>query len=200
MLQQINQSSAAANLALISGAGAHPVLRLGAKGAAVVELQKKLAAKGFSPGAADGDFGPKTLAAVKAFQKSRHLVADGVVGPKTWAALGVTGGGGGHTNPYRAQFERALAKLHLPKSWATSEGLWQIVNHESSWNPRAKNPSSTAFGLFQLLKGTWKQYCPEFPYGSTDPYAQALGGLRYIKARYGTPEKAWAFWKAHHWY
>jgi hypothetical protein len=90
MLQQINQSSRVAVLAQISGAGAHPVLRLGSKGAAVVELQKKLAAKGFSPGAADGDFGPKTLAAVKAFQKANGLVADGIVGPKTWAKLGVT--------------------------------------------------------------------------------------------------------------
>lgn len=198
---QVQQTVRTSAVATLTTAAAQPTLRLGSKGPAVVELQKKLAAKGFSPGAADGDFGPKTLAAVKSFQRSRGLVADGVVGPKTWAALGVTGGGGsGHTNPFRPQFERALAKLGLPKSWATSESLWQLVSHESSWNPRAKNPSSTAFGLFQLLKGTWKSYCPEFPYGSTDPYAQALGGLRYIKARYGTPEKAWAFWKAHHWY
>jgi hypothetical protein len=197
---QVQQTVRPTAVAPLAAAAAQPTLRLGSKGPAVVELQKKLAAKGFSPGTADGDFGPKTLAAVKSFQKAHHLVADGVVGPKTWAALGVTGGGGGHTNPYRAQFEQALAKLHLPKSWATSESLWQIVNHESSWNVRAKNPSSTAFGLFQLLKGTWKQYCPEFPYGSTNAYAQALGGLRYIKARYGTPEKAWAFWQKHHWY
>lgn len=198
---QVQQTVRTTAVATLTAAAAQPTLRLGAKGPAVVELQKKLAAKGFSPGAADGDFGQKTLVAVKAFQKANHLTADGVVGPQTWAALGVTGGGGrGHTNPYRAQFEQALAKLHLPKSWATSESLWQIVNHESSWNVRAKNPSSTAFGLFQLLKGTWKQCCPEFPYGSTNPYAQALGGLRYIKSRYGTPDKAWAFWQKHHWY
>lgn len=87
MLQQINQSSTATSLALISGAGAHPVLKLGAKGASVVELQKKLAAAGFSAGAADGDFGQKTLAAVKAFQKAKGLVADGIVGPATWGKL-----------------------------------------------------------------------------------------------------------------
>lgn len=35
----------------------------------------------------DGDFGPKTEAAVKAFQKKNGLVVDGKVGPYTWAAL-----------------------------------------------------------------------------------------------------------------
>ena len=71
---------------------------------------------------------------------------------------------------------------------------------ESRWNPRAKNPSSTAFGLFQFLKSTWATYCKEGSYGSTDPYVQALGGFRYIKSRYRTPEGAWAFWQRHHWY
>jgi putative chitinase len=64
-----------------------PTLEKGARGAAVVELQRKLAAHGFSPGAADGVLGPGTEAAVMAFQEARRLGADGVVGPKTWAAL-----------------------------------------------------------------------------------------------------------------
>lgn len=41
----------------------------------------------------DGDFGPKTLAAVKAFQKSKGSAGSGVIGPKTlgWLGLKVTG-------------------------------------------------------------------------------------------------------------
>ncbi len=35
----------------------------------------------------DGDFGNKTLTAVKAFQLLHALKVDGVVGPKTWAEL-----------------------------------------------------------------------------------------------------------------
>jgi peptidoglycan hydrolase-like protein with peptidoglycan-binding domain len=64
-----------------------PTLSRGATGASVKQLQQALANAGFSPGAIDGDFGAKTDAAVKAFQKAKGLGVDGVVGPKTWSAL-----------------------------------------------------------------------------------------------------------------
>ena len=63
-----------------------PTLRQGARGAAVSQLQQKLRAKGYNV-SVDGDFGPKTAAAVRAFQQARHLGVDGVVGPNTWRAL-----------------------------------------------------------------------------------------------------------------
>jgi putative chitinase len=66
------------------------LLQLGSNGPAVVRLQKKLRKTGFNPGAADGDFGPATQAAVMAFQKSEGLLADGVVGARTLKALGLT--------------------------------------------------------------------------------------------------------------
>lgn len=59
----------------------------------VKSYQQALASAGFSPGPIDGVRGPKTIAAIKAFQKSKGLVVDGIVGPKTTAAFG--GGGGG---------------------------------------------------------------------------------------------------------
>lgn len=64
-------------------------LREGSQGDDVALLQKKLMEKGFSPGAADGDFGPGTEAAVLAFQQSRRLLADGIVGRRTAEALGI---------------------------------------------------------------------------------------------------------------
>lgn len=64
-----------------------PTLRQGSRGTAVVDLQRRLASAGFSPGAADGIFGSQTAAAVRSFQRARGLGADGIVGPLTWGAL-----------------------------------------------------------------------------------------------------------------
>src|SRR5215470_2543589 len=65
------------------------VLKLDSHGADVVALQQALQARGFNPGAPDGDFGPGTEAAVIAFQKSESLTADGIVGPQTLDRLGM---------------------------------------------------------------------------------------------------------------
>lgn len=64
-----------------------PTLRRGDKGDAVKRLQLALASHGRDI-SADGDFGPKTEAAVRAFQSQRGLAVDAVVGPRTWAVLG----------------------------------------------------------------------------------------------------------------
>ena len=66
--------------------GAEPTIQSGASGAAVSALQTDLNLLGYGL-AADGVFGPKTRAAVVAFQQSRGLSQDGVVGPLTWGAL-----------------------------------------------------------------------------------------------------------------
>lgn len=60
---------------------ARPTLRSGDRGTAVRDLQQRLRV------AVDGRFGPVTLAAVRAFQRSKGLVVDGIVGPRTWQAL-----------------------------------------------------------------------------------------------------------------
>jgi hypothetical protein len=62
-------------------------LKPGDSGDQVKVLQRALEKLGYSPGKIDGDYGPSTTAAVKAFQKANGLDADGVVGPKTREAL-----------------------------------------------------------------------------------------------------------------
>jgi SLT domain-containing protein len=75
--------------------------------------------------------------------------------------------------------------------------LLELTSRESSWNPSAQNPKSTAYGLFQFLNGTWAGTGYQ---KSNDPMIQAKAGLQYIKNRYGTVQKALAFWDKNGWY
>jgi soluble lytic murein transglycosylase-like protein len=68
--------------------------------------------------------------------------------------------------------------------------LDEIVYKESRWNPKAKNPKSSAYGLFQILKSKEK-----------DPIKQIDLGLKYLDRRYdGCACKALAHHKAKGWY
>lgn len=64
-----------------------PVLKLGSSGPDVQALQQKLKDLGFDPNGVDGNFGPGTDKAVRAFQQASGLGVDGNVGPGTLAAL-----------------------------------------------------------------------------------------------------------------
>jgi membrane-bound lytic murein transglycosylase B len=52
-----------------------------------VELQQRLVAAGYDTGGIDGRIGPKTLAAVKTWQKARGDVPDGYPSPDILEAL-----------------------------------------------------------------------------------------------------------------
>ena len=64
-------------------------LKQGSKGDDVVKLQNALIDAGYDVGStgADGSFGPKTLAAVKQYQKDNGLQVDGIAGKNTLGAL-----------------------------------------------------------------------------------------------------------------
>jgi hypothetical protein len=112
--------------------------------------------------------------------------------------------GGGQSSPNtavpstitgtQAVVYQAMLNAGFPASeWSA---LKQIITHESGFNPAARNPSSGAFGLFQFL-GHQK----DLPGGySSDPAIQSIAGMQYIRQRYGSPSKAWAFWQGHNWY
>lgn len=61
----------------------------GTKGTMEVEVQKRLASKGYSVGNIDGDIGINSVRAIKEFQKDNGLITDGVVGLKTYKMLGI---------------------------------------------------------------------------------------------------------------
>lgn len=77
-----------AALAMYGGTSteADGMLRMGAKGAKVRELQALLVRAGYQV-KVDGDFGPSTRNALKEFQTSKDISVDGVYGPETEGAL-----------------------------------------------------------------------------------------------------------------
>lgn len=97
------------------------------------------------------------------------------------------------------QAQEALSESGFA-SWAKG-GQWDalktLVQKESSWNPNAKNPTSSAAGLFQFLSATRSAY--GIGLGSS-VYDQVVAGAQYIKDRYGSPASALAFHNANNWY
>lgn len=91
----------------------------------------------------------------------------------------------------------SLAKLN-PKLYALSiirkkgwglSGYKCLINIgavESHWNPKAKNPRSTAFGIGQLLIET-----------SHDPAKQVRNFIRYLEYRYPSKNPACTGWRFH---
>lgn len=65
------------------------VLKQGARGGEVKEVQRRLKNWGYYNGSVDGIYGPATISAVKYFQKKNGLTADGICGKATYAALGM---------------------------------------------------------------------------------------------------------------
>ncbi len=73
-----------------------------------------------------------------------------------------------------------------------------IVDHESSWNYRADNPSSDAYGLIQALPGS--KMSSAGADWATNPATQIKWGLGYMNDRYGSPCGAWDFWQSNNYY
>ena len=86
-----------------------------------------------------------------------------------------------HWNPYR-QFPALNA-------------LW---NRESGWNVHAYNPYSGAYGIPQAVPGS-KMAAAGWDWRN-NAWTQERWGLRYIRARYGSPRAAWHHSLATGWY
>lgn len=126
------------------------VLRVGSMGPAVSALQKRLAAKGHDV-TADGEFGPKTKAAVVAFQKANGLEGDGVVGAATAAKLdGAQAPTKPTTTPTNPEWARVLAggllirrgdrgaHVELLQRLLTEKGFTTTVDGDFGPNTQAK--------------------------------------------------------------
>jgi hypothetical protein len=91
---------------------------------------------------------------------------------------------------------QVLARSMVPADQYQS--FSNIVSHESGWNVHATNPSSGAYGLGQALPGG--KMASAGPDWHDNAATQIRWTLGYMNSRYGSPNAAWAFWQAHHWY
>lgn len=106
----------------------------------------------------------------------------------------------GVTNQDAAALQSAAKQLLRQAGFSDAE--WppfkNIVDHESSWSPTAKNASG-AFGLGQFLGHENDKYGAMGAY-TTDPVKQLTAMIQYIKDTYQTPSAAWAHWQANNSY
>ncbi|WP_326610575.1 lytic transglycosylase domain-containing protein [Streptomyces scopuliridis] len=91
---------------------------------------------------------------------------------------------------------KAMARQMVPAD--QFQCFSNIVNHESTWNYRAQNASSGAYGLVQALPGS--KMSSAGADWQTNPATQIKWGLNYMDGRYGSPCGAWSFWQANNWY
>ena len=73
-----------------------------------------------------------------------------------------------------------------------------IINRESSWNPRATNPSSGAYGLVQALPGS--KMASHGADWQSNYQTQLRWFIDYCNGRYGGIQQAYNFWVQNHWY
>jgi hypothetical protein len=96
---------------------------------------------------------------------------------------------------------RQIARQMLPSfGWSQRQfpylnWLW---NRESGWNKFAENPYSGAYGIPQALPGA--KMASAGPNWRGNARTQIRWGLRYIRATYGSPRRAWAHETADGWY
>ncbi|WP_097275313.1 transglycosylase SLT domain-containing protein [Streptomyces sp. TLI_55] len=103
---------------------------------------------------------------------------------------------------FPVQSSYSVAQIQAMAAQLVPSGQFQcfsnIVDHESSWNYRAVNASSGAYGLFQALPGS--KMSSVGADWQTNPATQIKWGLNYMNSVYGSPCQAWTFWQANHWY
>jgi hypothetical protein len=129
------------------------------------EIQNRLKALGLYKGPVDGDIGPQSRIAIRAFQRSKKLRADSIIGPVTAKAL-VDATPSVKTPevdvnpkpaPPAALTPEGKIRLYGPRlakefglDIASNAAIWGNLGHESGLNPRAKGAGSDT-GLAQWV-------------------------------------------------
>lgn len=133
----------------VTAYAANPTVRYGDHGAAVLRLQKRLAALHYDVGTIDGKFGYNTLHGVYAFQKVQKIGVDGTVGPITWARL---------NSPYvpraRHKLNAAAVEVNLTRRvvYLTRAGAVTRILDASPGKPSTRTPTGS-FAITRRING-----------------------------------------------
>lgn len=75
----------------------------------------------------------------------------------------------------------------------------KLMGKESAWNPKAKNPESSAKGIGQMLDATYRNLGMKH---SESGVAQTVAALAYIGRKYGSggPCAAWEHFQRKNYY
>lgn len=127
------------------------ILRKGSKGADVTRWQNFLIGRGHLSSTADGDFGPKTEQATKAFQRAHSLSSDGIVGPSTLGQALVLGFDLGFADRVEPETNPVLVGRPTLKPANASARQRMFGRFEFEPNPTSQNPEAIR------VLGNWEQ-------------------------------------------
>lgn len=138
-----------------SGGSAGTTLKLNSQGTKVSQLQTDLKQLGYYYAEITGNFGAKTEAAVKAFQKAKGLTADGVAGPKTLnaiaAAVDKAGGSSSGSSSTNMKLGSTGAAVSALQQNLTTLGYYygDVTGHYGNLTQQAVKKFQKAKGLTQ---------------------------------------------------
>ena len=139
-------------------------LKEGSTGVEVRSLQSRLIELGYLTGKADGVYGKKTTAAVKAFQKANKLTADGIAGAKTLQQLEKGGSGSDDSGTKTAAATPTPAPTKAPASAVAA---------------LSGSPSASKV-IYANWYTTVKEICKKYPYATVYDYATGISWQVHI--------------------
>jgi 3D (Asp-Asp-Asp) domain-containing protein len=184
----------------VAPATASILVKEGSSGEAVRHVQELLIEQGFLEGTVDGDCGPLTVAAIKAFQKSRGLTEDGVCGDGTYYYLSDGKTYEGAADEEERPRKKAKASHHEVAAIPSGRAMYVSASGYSAYDPgNSKHTASGTLvrhGVIAVDPNVIPLGTHVFIPGYGDAVAEDIGGSIHgqrIDVAFDTHEEALAF-------